>query len=131
KAMKALKLDAILLTTSADLGYLTGFTGDDSVGIILDKDFHIVTDFRYKEQAELEAGWLKMHMREGKMAEALAKAVIDSKVNRIGFEANFTSFGQIHALEHAMKEALKGKNGTTPELVTLEDVLTNIRKVKD
>src|SRR5438067_10429797 len=79
KAMKALKLDGILLTTPADLGYLTGFTGDDSVGVITDKDIHLVTDFRYKEQAEIEAGWLKLHMREGKMADALAKAVLDVK----------------------------------------------------
>jgi Xaa-Pro aminopeptidase len=134
KAMKSLKLDAILLTTSPDLGYLTGFTGDDSIGIITEKEIHLVTDFRYKEQAEIEAGWLKMHMREGKMADALAKAVLDAKVARVGFEANFTQFGQIHALERAMNEAVKGKNGKgakAPELVPLEDVMTNIRKVKD
>jgi Xaa-Pro aminopeptidase len=134
KAMKALKLDAILLTTAADLGYLTGFTGDDSIGIITEKEIHLVTDFRYKEQADIEAGWLKMHMREGKMADALAAAILEIKLTRLGFEANFTSFGQIHALERAMTEALKGKNGKggkTPELVPLEDVMTNIRKVKD
>jgi Xaa-Pro aminopeptidase len=66
KAMKALKLDAMLLTTTPDLSYLSGFTGDDSIGILTEKDFHLVTDFRYKEQAEIEAGWLKVHMREGK-----------------------------------------------------------------
>ena len=64
-AMKELKLDALLLTTAADLAYLTNFTGDDSIGIITDREFHLVTDFRYKEQAELEAGWLKMSMRDG------------------------------------------------------------------
>src|SRR3954471_7586515 len=134
KAMKALKLDGILLTTAADLGYLSGFTGDDSIGIITEKDFHLVTDFRYREQAEIEAGWLKLHMREGKMSDALAKALLETKATRAGFEANFTAFGQIHALERALNEAIKdknGKGGKTPELVPLEDVMSNIRKVKD
>src|SRR5215203_771755 len=133
KAMKALKLDAVLLTTTPDLSYLTGFTGDDSIGIITDKEFHLVTDFRYREQAEIEAGWLKLHMREGKMSEALGKAVLETKATRVGFEANFTPFGQIHALDKAIKEQQKESksNGKPVELVPLEDVMTNIRKVKD
>jgi len=54
-ALKELKLDAILLTHPPDLAYLTNFTGDDSIGLITEKDFTLVTDFRYKQQAEIEA----------------------------------------------------------------------------
>ncbi len=50
-AMKQLGLDALLLTHPPDLAYLTNFTGDDSVGIITEKDFYLATDFRYQEQA--------------------------------------------------------------------------------
>src|SRR5436190_5587635 len=74
-ALKALKIDGILLTHPPDLAYLTNFTGDDSVGLITEKDFFLVTDFRYKEQAELEAGWLKTSIREGKMSEMVAKVL--------------------------------------------------------
>src|SRR4029078_11978681 len=63
-AMKELKLDALLLTHPPDLAYLTNFTGDDCVGIITQKDFFLVTDFRYKEQADLEAGWLIVSLRD-------------------------------------------------------------------
>src|SRR5918911_5404931 len=77
-AMKELKLDGLLLTHPPDLAYLTNFTGDDSIGLITDKDFFLVTDFRFKEQAELEAGWVKATIREGKMAEALAKVLADT-----------------------------------------------------
>src|SRR5688572_9729326 len=89
-AMKELKLDGLLLTHPPDLAYLTNFTGDDSVGLITDRDFFLVTDFRYKEQADLEAGWLKTTIREGKMSDSLAKVLLESKVKRVGFEANFT-----------------------------------------
>ncbi|HTW93419.1 MAG TPA: Xaa-Pro peptidase family protein [Tepidisphaeraceae bacterium] len=130
-AMKELKLDGLLLTHPPDLGYLTNFTGDDSVGLILEKDFWLVTDFRYKEQAALEASWLNVAIRDGKMADALAKTIGQCKAKRIGFEANFTSFGQVHALEHAIKHLSKEQPSADVELVPLQDVMTNIRKVKD
>jgi Xaa-Pro aminopeptidase len=127
-ALKALNLDGLLLTHPPDLGYLTNFTGDDSIGLITEKDFYLVSDFRYKEQAELEAGWLKLTIRDGKMSEALAGTVIESKVKRVGFEANFTTVGEIDGLQTAVKNA---KNTRPIELVPLENVMTNIRKVKD
>src|SRR4051794_12361267 len=126
-AMKELKLDGLLLTHPPDLAYLTNFTGDDSVGLITEKDFFLVTDFRYQEQAQLEAGWLKLAIRDGKMSETLAKTIADAKVKRVGFEANFTTVGQVDALQTAAKEV---KDSHT-DLVPLQDVMTNIRKVKD
>ncbi|HEX4797261.1 MAG TPA: aminopeptidase P family protein [Humisphaera sp.] len=133
-AMKHLKLDALLLTHPPDVSYLTNFTGDSSVGLITEKDFLFVTDFRYKEQVELEAGWLKSTIRDGKMEEALGKVLNEADVTRIGFEANFTSFGQINAIDRAIKEIREkdSKASKAPvELVPLEDVMTKIRMVKD
>jgi Xaa-Pro aminopeptidase len=127
-AMKKLKLDAMLLTAPADLAYLTNFTGDDSIGIITERDLVLVTDFRYVEQAKIEASWLKVVKRDGKMTDFLAQAVIDSKAKKVGFEANSTTFGQVHALDKTIKE--KTRNDSI-DLVPVEDVLVNIRKVKD
>src|SRR5690606_11598967 len=126
-AMKSLKLDALLLTHAPDLAYLSNFTGDDSVGLITDKDVHLITDFRYQEQAELEAAWMKLTVREGPMAPAVAGTIQKAKIRRIGFEANFTTVGQIDALERALKEA----DAKDVELIPLEDVMTKIRMVKD
>jgi Xaa-Pro aminopeptidase len=127
-AMKELKLDGLLLTHAPDLHYLTNFTGDDSVGLITDKDFFLVTDFRYKEQAEIEAGWLKVTMREGKMAEAITRTFAAAKVKRVGFEANFTTVGQVDSIQQEVKKA---KDASQVQLVPLENVMVNIRKVKD
>lgn len=127
-ALKELKLDGMLLTHPPDLAYLTNFSGDDSVGLITDKEFYLITDFRYQEQAEQEAGWMNMSIRDGKMSEALAKVLAEAKLDRVGFEANYTTFGQVDAVDRAMKET---KNAKELELVPLQDVMTNIRKVKD
>lgn len=128
-AMKALELDGLMLTHPPDLAYLTNFTGDDSVGLLTKKEIHLVTDFRYTEQAALEAAWLKVTSRDGKiakMADALAKTFKDAGVKRVGFEVNFTTVGQHDALKDALKAARHDC-----ALLPLEDVMVNQRKVKD
>jgi Xaa-Pro aminopeptidase len=125
EAMAKLRLDGLLLTAPADLAY---FTGDDSIGLITGDDLILATDFRYKEQAQIEAGWLTVVIREGKMDPTLAGAVLDVKVKRLGFEVNRISFGQVHSLDRAIKEKSPGQS---VELVPVEDILVNIRKIKD
>ncbi|MEM1011373.1 MAG: Xaa-Pro peptidase family protein [Planctomycetota bacterium] len=129
-ALDALDLDAILLTHPADLAYLTNFTGDDSVGIFKPGgEVWLVTDFRYTEQAELEAAWLKVVERKGdihKMSDALAHTLREAGLTRVGFEANFTTVGQKDAVEEALDEL-----DYDCELVAVEDVMVKQRKVKD
>lgn len=126
-AMKHLGVDAILLTKSTDLSYLTEFTGDDSIGILTDKELHLVTDFRFREQAELECGWTKITVREGKMSEALAGAFSRIGSTKIAFDTDHATVGQIDGLVRA----LSGKSSKVPDLVPMENVLSNIRRVKD
>ena len=127
-ALRQLKLDAMLLTHPPDLAYLSDFTGDDSIGLLTNEDFYLVTDGRFKEQGQLEAPWLKMVVREGKMPPELARTVISAgPPQRIGFEANFTTVGQVDALKRALEEA----GAAQVELVPLENVMTNIRRFKD
>ena len=128
RAMKELALDGLLLTHPADLAYLTNFTGDDSVGLLTERDVYLATDFRFQEQAEIEAGWLKVRLREAKMSDALAATMAEAKVRRVGFEANFTTVGQVDALQTAMKA---DKRSAAVELVPLDNVMINLRKVKD
>lgn len=129
EAMKALNLDAVMLTHPPDLAWLSNFTGEDSVGLFARKDFYLVTDFRYTEQAALESAWLTVVAREGKitrMADALARTFKDAGLKRVGFEVNFTTVGQYDGLKDALK-----KLKHDAELLPLEDVLLNLRKVKD
>src|SRR5580704_481987 len=85
EAMQKLKLDGLLLTAPPDLAYLTNFSGDDSIGLFTTNDFYLVTDFRYKEQAAIEAGWLDVVLREGKMDLTLAETIVKARVKRVGF----------------------------------------------
>jgi Xaa-Pro aminopeptidase len=55
-ALAAEALDALLVTSHANIRYLTGFSGSAAVVAITRGDVLLVTDFRYDEQAQAEAG---------------------------------------------------------------------------
>ncbi len=119
------QIDGLLITHPADLAYLSGFTGDDSIGVMTARSLVLVTDFRFTEQAAIEAPWMRVIARKGKMAEAVAKALSASRVRRVGFEANFCTYGTIEAI----RRALAGMK-LDIELVSLNDALVNVRKTK-
>lgn len=128
EALKALQLDAILVTHRADIAYLTDFEGDESALLVTPGDFRLISDFRYKQQVAIQAGWLKMVVRQVGMPQAIAEAIAALKLRRVGFEANHLTVGQHKALEQAIRCSEQVKPA---ELVPVERVLANLRKVKD
>lgn len=125
------KLDGILLTTPADLGYVTGTSWEDSI-IYLDHDrLTIVTDSRYETEVAEVNPWLRQSIFRGKktMADNVADLLIKSKSAKVGFEKAFITFGQAKAIQDKIKEH-KSK-GSKPKLAPLAGLMTNVRKVKD
>ena len=126
KALADRKIDGILLTHPGDLAYLSDFSGHDSIGVLTQADFILVTDFRYTEQAQIESPWLKTIMREGKMSDALVQAFDQLKVTTYGFETNFTTYGQIDSVRKAITDK-KLNYVVNP----VDDLMVNVRKFKD
>src|SRR3989441_8409340 len=56
RALEAEELDALLVTSRANIRYLTGFSGSAAVAVATRADLLLVTDFRYDEQARAEGG---------------------------------------------------------------------------
>lgn len=56
EALTAQGLDALLVTSRANVRYLTGFSGSAGVVVVTPGELLLVTDFRYDEQARDEAG---------------------------------------------------------------------------
>ena len=126
QAMLSRGVDTLLLTHPADLAYLSDFSGHDSIGVLSEADFILVTDFRYTEQAQIESPWLKVVMREGKMSDALTTALVELKSKKVGFESNFTLYGQVESLRKTLEEKKIGI-----ALQAVEDLMVNVRKTKD
>ena len=58
-------LDALLVTSRPNIRYLTGFSGSAGVVVATRADLLLVTDFRYAEQAQEEAGAVARVVIEG------------------------------------------------------------------
>src|SRR5689334_21429329 len=56
RALETEALDGLLVTSRANIRYLTGFSGSAGLVMVTRADVLLVTDFRYDEQARTEAG---------------------------------------------------------------------------
>src|SRR5438270_14063996 len=56
RALDADGLDGLLVTPRANIRYLTGFSGSAALVAVTRGDVLLVADFRYDEQARVEAG---------------------------------------------------------------------------
>src|SRR2546426_9524424 len=56
RALATEELDGLLVTSRANIRYLTGFSGSAALVMVTRADVLLVTDFRYDEQARAEAG---------------------------------------------------------------------------
>ena len=56
RSLDAEGLDGLLVSSHANVRYLTGFSGSAALAAITRADVLLVTDFRYDEQARVEAG---------------------------------------------------------------------------
>jgi len=56
RALEAAELEGLLITSRANIRYLTGFSGSAALAVATRGDLLLVTDFRYDAQARAEAG---------------------------------------------------------------------------
>lgn len=86
---KADGVDALLVTNPVNVTYLTGFTGDSSYLIATPKQFLLVTDSRFEQQAAEECPGLEAHVRPHDQTTPEAAAAVLTKlgVKAVGLEA--------------------------------------------
>jgi Xaa-Pro aminopeptidase len=78
-------LDALLVTGTANLRYLTGFTGSNGYAVVGPGIRRFVTDFRYVERARTEVGDFDREQGPPQLLRALAEGWPDGPV-RLGFD---------------------------------------------
>lgn len=126
------KLDAFLVGQPENRRYLSGFTSTDhaiaeSSGMLLVPargKVRLLTDFRYKLQAEREVPWAEVILYPKGLLTLLGELLPDLGISRLAFESHYT----LHSLAGRMQEKL-GKMGI--ELLPTEDIVEAMRQVKD
>jgi len=79
------RLEALLVSSPANVRYLTGFTGSNGLAVLTGRGAVLFTDPRYKLQAGQETA-CRVRTARGSLYEAVAKWLKNKRILRIGFD---------------------------------------------
>jgi Xaa-Pro aminopeptidase len=125
------KLDALLVSLSPNLRYLSGFTGSNGALLILPDDAILFTDPRYTIQASKESS-CRVRIAKGPVLMDVAAAINRMRLKRIGYEPARMTCEFFEALKARLplKASLEGVNSWIEELrmVKSPEELDRIRR---
>lgn len=140
-------IDALLVTSLVNVGYLTGFTGSAGMALVTKDSVSLFTDGRYRTQSEeqLAAAGVVAEIGIGRPPEQRkALAVLAADLGRLGVEAEDVSWATQICLAKALAGeeepdskdlegyAESGRRGARgPEMVPTTGLVGALRLVKD
>ncbi|MBW2606629.1 MAG: aminopeptidase P family protein [Deltaproteobacteria bacterium] len=132
KSLAEKKFDTLMVIVEENRRYLCGFTGEDtqfdeSAGalFITDSKLILATDSRYELQAKNEAPLFEIVCYK-ELAKELPNIANMLGIKRLGFESVRMSFMQYSKMASELNAA-----GMQVELVPAEDIVENLRLIKD
>ncbi|MFZ5898578.1 MAG: M24 family metallopeptidase [Bacillota bacterium] len=122
RAMETEGLPYLLVTSSHNRRYLSGFTGTTGVLLIGMDDAYILTDFRYLEQVRVECPDFHVLRVERMWAERLVQVLDEFDIKVLGFESEHLTYQQYSALKEITEQA---------ELRPTRGMVESLREIKD
>jgi Xaa-Pro aminopeptidase len=131
--MRALGIDAFVVTHLPNLQYLTGFSASAGAAVVVPRGCRLVVDFRYVTAAsDLVSGLdglVTLATFERSYDEAIVEVVRLESSARIGIEAAYLPVARFNAISAALAARATGPHA--PALVPTERVVERSRMVKD
>ncbi|MBF8807667.1 MAG: aminopeptidase P family protein [Enterococcus lacertideformus] len=121
KKMQEENLDSFLVTSPYNLRYLTNFTGTTGLAVITLEKAFFITDFRYTEQATVQAQGFEIIKNVGPSFEEVAGLVHNEGLHALAFEETTISFLEYSVLEEIINA----------QLVPVSGIIEELREVKD
>ena len=121
-ARSAARAAAFLVTQPEDVGYLSGFSGEDSYLLLGDGWACLLTDGRFAEQAQRECAGIQIRVRTGPMTRAIAEVMAGNRARTLAVQAEHVTMRVFAALEK-----MAGKGRVKP----VEGVVGQLRIRKD
>lgn len=122
KEMSALHLDAMLVSNSGNVRYLSGFSGSESDLVVTADSVYLLCDSRYTLQASIECLHCKVLNTGEGIYNLLNRIISDHGVRTLGIEDRSLSLAAFNSMS-------KSVQGTV--LVPAGAVITNLRTFKD
>lgn len=127
RELKKLKLPGLVVQKEQNVTYLTGFTGEDSVLLVLPDREILLTDSRFVTQLADECPGMPLHVRKtAKSVETMDKAIADHltkfKQSAIGIEADTMTVGLRDRIsEHAKTLQFASTRGLIEDMRSIKD----------
>lgn len=119
--MRKKKMDSMLVTNVANVTWVSGFTGDSSALFLTMKSAHLITDFRFIEQAEDDCpGWDIIMRKKGIIAEVV-KIVEKQKLKAVAAELGVLTYIDAKKMSDDLKMELKDCFGMLNEVRSIKD----------
>lgn len=121
---RARGLDGFLVSDPINVGYLSGFSGQDSYLFLAGRTEVLVTDGRFAEQLADECPGLDAYVRRPgqSMDEAAARVIRQARCRQVGFESSAMSVAQYERLRERLPAV---------EWLGLDGTVEGFRLVKD
>jgi Xaa-Pro aminopeptidase len=116
-----LKIDALLITGTANVRYLSGYTGSNGLLLLMPDAAIFFTDPRYEIQSAAEVDCRIEIVRQGGLVKAAAAMIKRKRLKRVGFERAHLSY---------QAYALLSDNAGPARLLAAPDLIERQRMVK-
>jgi Xaa-Pro aminopeptidase len=128
-ALQDAGLDGIIVSLDANRRYISGFSGSAGILVVTADRALLLSDFRYRERAKIEAPewefWL-LRPPEASDVRLIARAVAELHIGVLGFEATHLSVAAYRTIEAVLREQTP-----TAELRATTGLIEELRTVKD
>jgi Xaa-Pro aminopeptidase len=122
KQLKEIGIDAALVTKRENYMYLSGFTGTSAHLLVSQEDAFLITDFRYIEQASIQAPLFKIVKYTEKVTDMIGGLLKDKKIGSLGFEEIYLTVEKYNVYKSAFQ--LK-------DFCPIGNVIEGLRMIKD
>ena len=124
--MSRLGFDAVFISQPQNRHYLSGFAGSAGFLLITGHDAVLATDFRYTEQATIQAPDYIIFQITGPMSNWLPELTADLNSDRLGFEDRHVTFSMYQQLYDILNDSRPSL-----ELIPVEGMVETLRAVKE
>lgn len=101
--LKVTGIDAALVTKRENYIYLSGFTGTSAHLLISQEHAFLITDFRYTEQASIQAPQFEIVKYTGKITDTISRILNNKGIKSLGFEESYLTVENYNVYKYAFQ----------------------------
>ncbi len=127
KYMKKESIEAMLVSSFANIHYYSKFSSEDGLLLITNKECYLLTDSRYTVQASEECSYFKVITISKSYSDSLGELLVGKDIKKIGFEETLP-FNRYNAFKNKLGLEMVSLNIESLKNIKDEEEIKKIKK---